>query len=222
MKSTMEPFYSKKVSKIIRRTEIILKNLNKQAKKDLFKDLEFIYKPEMNTIDGRIFYPGDILFRPLDNCNDDFNLDFNHYGIALGTSLRNEILILEITPKHNVRIVNLFKFLLMHSLSELQVKRKPENISFDEIIERAKIVKNEFYSATNFNCQHFVNYCIYGNKESEAVKNISPVVSPLLDLVTKYLIYKSQFQTEEHKDFLMQLADNTNIIKQKIEEKEIH
>lgn len=221
MKSVIEPFCSKEVSTIIRETKLILKNLNKQTKKDLFKDLELIYKSEMNTIDSRTINPGDIVFRPLDNINDDFNLDLNHYGIALGTSLRNEILILEITQKHNVRIVNLFNFLSKHSLSELQVERKPENVSFDEIIERAKEVKNEIYSATNFNCQHFVKYCVYGNKESEAVRNISAVVSPLLDLVTKYLNYKSQFQSVEHKEFLLQLADKTNSIKQRIESNEI-
>jgi hypothetical protein len=217
MKSIIEPFCSKEVSKIIRQTELILKNLNKQTKKDLFKDLELIYKSEMNTTDSRTFYPGDIVFRPLDTFNDDFNLDLNHYGIALGTSLRNEILILEITQKHNVRIVNLFNFLSKHSLSELQVERKPENVSFDEIIERAKEVKNEIYSATNFNCQHFVKYCVYGNNESETVSNISAVVSPLLDLVTKYLNYKSQFQSVEHKEFILQLAEKTNLIKQEIE-----
>lgn len=218
MKSIIEPFCSKEVSKIIRQTEIILKNLNEQTKKDLFKDLELIYKPEMNTTDSRTFNPGDIVFRPLDSIDDDFNLDLNHYGIALGTSLRNEILILEITQKHNVRIVNLFNFLSKHSLSELQVERKPENVSFDEIIERAKEVKNEIYSATNFNCQHFVKYCVYGNKENEAAKNISAVVSPLLDLVTKYLNYKSQFQSMEHKEFLLQLADKTDFINKQIKE----
>lgn len=206
MKSVIEPFCSKEVSKIIRETKLILKNLNKQTKKDLFKDLELIYKSEMNTADSRTFYPGDIVFRPLDTINDDFNLDLNHCGIALGTSLRNEILILEITPKHNVRIVNLFNFLSMHSLSELQVERKPENVSFDEIIERAKEVKNEIYSATSVNCQHFVKYCVYGNKESEAFRNVSALVSPLLDLATKYLNYKSQFQSVEHKEFFKQLT----------------
>lgn len=213
----VESFCSKEVSKIIRQSSLILKNLNKQSKKDLFKDLELIYKPEMNTIDGRIFYPGDIVFRPLDNINNDFDLGLNHYGIALGTSLRNEILILEITPKNNVCIVNLFNFLSKHPITELQVERKPENVSFDEIIERAKEVKNEIYSTTSFNCQHFVKYCVYGNVESEAVRNISVVVSPLLDLVIKYLNYKSQFQSVEHKEFLLHLADQTNIIKQEVE-----
>ena len=66
MKSIIEPFCSKEVFKVIRQTEIILKNLNKQTKKDLFKDLELIYKSEMNTTDSRTFYPGDIVFRPLD------------------------------------------------------------------------------------------------------------------------------------------------------------
>ena len=121
----VESFCSKEVSKIIRQSSLILKNLNKQSKKDLFKDLELIYKPEMNTIDGRIFYPGDIVFRPLDNINNDFDLGLNHYGVALGTSLRNEILILEITPKNNVCIVNLFNFLSKHPITELQVERKP-------------------------------------------------------------------------------------------------
>lgn len=50
MKNLIEPFCSEEVSKVIRQTEIILKNLNKQTKKDLFKDLELIYKSEMNTI----------------------------------------------------------------------------------------------------------------------------------------------------------------------------
>lgn len=217
MKNLIEPFCSKEVSKIIRQTELILKNLNEQTKKDLFKDLELIYKSEMNTIDCRTFYPGDIVFRPLDSINDDFNLDLNHYGIALGTSLRNEILILEITPKHNVRIVNLFNFLSKHSLSELQVERKPENVSFDEIIERAKEVKNEIYSATNFNCQHFVKYCVYGNNESEAVSNISAVVSPLLDLATKYLNYKSQFQINENKKEFEELSKKINHMKTDIQ-----
>jgi len=217
MKSVIEPFCSKEVSTIIRETKLILKNLNKQTKKDLFKDLELIYKSEMNTIDSRTINPGDIVFRPLDSINDDFNLDLNHYGIALGTSLRNEILILEITPKHNVRIVNLFNFLAKHSLSELQVERKPENVSFDEIIERAKEVKNEIYSATNFNCQHFVKYCVYGTNESEAVRNISAVVSPLLDLVTKYLNYKSQFQTNNNKKEFEELSKKINHFKTDIQ-----
>ena len=216
MKNLIEPFCSKEVSKIIRQAELNLKNLNKQTKKDLFKDLELIYKSEMNTIDCRTFYQGDIVFRPLDKINNDFNLDLNHYGIALGTSLRNEILILEITPKHNVRIVNLFNFLSKHSLSELQVERKPESVSFDEIIERAKEVKNEIYSATNFNCQHFVKYCVYGNKDSGAIRNISAVVSPLLDLVTKYLNYKSKFQNIDNKEFLLQLADKIDVINDEI------
>jgi hypothetical protein len=38
-----------------------------------------------------------------------------------------------------------------------------------------------------------------------------------VDLVTKYLNYKSQFQSVEHKEFLLQLADKTNLIKQEIE-----
>lgn len=202
----MEPFYSKETKKNIKQTQLILKNLNSQRNKDLFKKLELIFNPEINTVDGRIFYAGDIIFRPLDIVKDDYNLDLNHYGIVLGTAYSGEKLILHISPKYNVEIVSLYKFLSKHNLSNLQVERKPQNISFEEIIDRAKEVKNEIYSATNFNCRHFVNYCVYDKKESLAVQNVSNVVSPFLELVSKYLNYKASFQADEHKAVLLKLA----------------
>lgn len=216
MDNLMEAFYSKKMSKIIRQNQLILKNLNKQINKDLFKKLEIKYSPEIKTVDGRTFYEGDIIYRPLDGLKDDCNLDLNHYGIVLGTALNNEKLILHTTSKHNIKIVNLYEFLSTKPLSALQVERKPKEVSFEDIIKRAKQLQSELYSITDLNCRHFVNYCVYGKKESLAVQNICEFASPMLDLIAMYFNYKSQFQTEEYKHFFIQLTDKIDKINNEI------
>lgn len=73
MKILIEQFYSKKGRKLIKQNKLVIQNLNKQFNKNLFKDLELIYKPEIVLSYVRIFNAGDIVFRPLDGLNNNFN-----------------------------------------------------------------------------------------------------------------------------------------------------
>lgn len=196
MEKIFDPLLNEKQLNIINKNRFIIQNMNKVSKeiffKELFEKIESISIFEINTEIG-IIKAGDVLFRPLEVINSDCNLDFNHYGIFLG-ELNNEILILDNNQERNIGIVNLETFLSKHNIKKLQIKKKPENIMFSEIIERAKEIQFKHYSLTNFNCAHFANYCITGDNKSDAIKNIVEILTPLLNIFATYLDYKSNYQ----------------------------
>lgn len=213
MEKIFDPLLNEKQLNIINKNRFIIQNLNKVSKeifyKELFEKIESISIFEINTEIG-IIKSGDILFRPLEVINSDCNLDFNHYGIFLG-ELNNEILILDNNQDRNIGIVNLETFLSKHNIKKLQIKKKPENIMFSEIIDRAKEIQFKHYSLTDFNCSHFVNYCVFGENKSDAVKNVVKIVSPLLNIFAKYLEYKSNYQERYVKN---QLQNDSKKIKE--------
>jgi hypothetical protein len=205
-----EPLLTPDVKQTLENNRQLFLYLKNRLIKNLLAKASLLHLNEIHINDQIVLCSGDVIYRPLENIESDWNLDFNHYGIVFGTSNKGEKLILDIASKKNVSMVPFETFLGKHSIKKIGFERKPKDTTFETILKRAEELQFEMYSVTNLNCRHFVNYCVYGKKESEAVQNISNIIAPLLDMVTAYLDLKADFQTiQKDKDLIINL--NTKI-----------
>ncbi len=217
MNDIFEPFYSDAVRKIVMQNDQVLEQLKKRRKESLSEKVSLIFTRQIQLSNNLALNSGDIILRPIKNLKSDWGLDLNHYGIVLGTTSFNEKLVLEITSEKNVQIISLSSFLDGRNINEISYKRKPNDTSFETIIERAKELQFESYMVTQLNCRHFVEYCVYGKRESKAVQNIANIMTPILDITSLYLDYKACFHDEKGKktiyDFRLKIKEISNNIK---------
>lgn len=159
--------------------------LNKSLKKDIRERINTIKEFSIKLEDNRIIKAGHIIFRPLANNTEISDYGFNHYAIVLGTTHSGERLIVDINEKRNVAIDSFENFKLKFPLSSVLVEENDKDLK--TILDRAIEMQFSLYFADEFNCRHFVTYCIYGKKKSEAVKYLTEQISPFLKASGDYL-----------------------------------
>lgn len=115
-------------------------------------------------INGNVFERGDILERPMYNNLHKFYL--KHYGIYYGTDDFGKAYIINKEADGFIYVRTLFDYMKELKLEDTRILKKPEETTIDEIIRRAKEIEKEPYTALSNNCQHFVNYSVYGKYTS--------------------------------------------------------
>ena len=158
--------------------------LNKTLKKDIRKRLNTIKDYYIKLENNRIIKAGHIIFRPLANKTEISDNGFNHYAIVLGTTHSGEQLVVDINDKRNVAPDTFENFRLKFPLSLVIVEENDTDLNL--ILERVIEMQFALYYADDFNCRHFVTYCVYGKKRSEAVKYLTEQISPGINAAISY------------------------------------
>lgn len=193
-----------------------LNKRNKQFSKDIREQIKLIVQKNICLDDGRIIKQGNIIFRPLEKNENISKRGFNHYAIVLGTTAKGEKLIVDIDNKRNVRI-SLFEDFKLKKFTLNKIMEEKNDIDFNLIAARIIEMQYELYYFDDFNCRHFVYYCVYGKRECEAVKNISSVATPLLDILSTYLQNLAEIQPRPNiKTRILEMSDKVNVINTKI------
>jgi hypothetical protein len=95
-----------------------------------------------------------------------------HYAIFYGVDFHERLLFIE-NNRDGVECVTWDDF-VMNEKWELH-HTEPNLTRFSDIMKRAKEkVKYEYQGSEN-NCEHFVNYCVFGREESEQANNTKKV-----------------------------------------------
>ena len=158
--------------------------LNKTLKKDIRERLNTIKDYYIKLDDNRIVKAGHIIFRPLANKIEISDNGLNHYAIVLGTTSSGEKLIVDINDKKNLAVDSFENFRLKFSLTLVHVEENDTDLNL--ILKRVVEMQFALYYADDFNYIHFVTYCVYGKKKSEAVKYLTKQISPGLNAVISY------------------------------------
>jgi hypothetical protein len=198
--------------KIIQRNRDLIRSLKKKNVKSISSQLQRIDKYEFLLDNKRTVHSGDILYRPLENFKAGQHMEMYHYGIVFGLSDKSEKLVLEISSGTDISIKSLKSFIKPYSVDDVNIKRKPKDIKFADIIFRADTLIFESYSLENLNCEQFANYCVFDKKESKGLQNAAVAVSSVMDLFTSWIDLKLAYtpksnQTEGLSKFNNKLKD---------------
>ncbi len=116
------------------------------------------------------------------------NLLYQHHGLYLGDGLVMHYAgmgnhSLDFSNSH-IQTIELKAFIADAQLSIRP--HKPHAFATDKIIQRAysRLGEDEYNLITN-NCEHFVNWCIYGKSESQQVRS---VVETIIKISTKQVL----------------------------------
>ena len=120
----------------------------------------------INEID---FTQGDIVERPM--YNRLRKLYLKHYGIYCGTKSEVDY-ILNKEADGYIYVRTLDQYMKDIDISEVTKIEKPHDLTYNEIIDRAKKIEKDPYEAMNNNCQHFVNVCIFDSHTSLSVDQV--------------------------------------------------
>jgi predicted RNA-binding protein with RPS1 domain len=121
-------------------------------------------------INGLEFEQGDILVRPMYNKFKYFHL--KHYGFYYGTDEYGLHYIVNKEPDGYIYVRELSDYMKEIDNIEIEIIKKPENTSIDDIISRARSMENEPYTALDNNCQHFINYAVFNSRNSISVEQM--------------------------------------------------
>jgi len=153
---------------------------------------------------------GCILYRPLSFLDRDFGKALSHYGIVFGTDRYNGIMILEMN-KSGVCVVSLKEFLGGQKVEMVNYKIIDESIDFNAIFQRAIALQFKSYRGGTLNCQHFVNYCIYGSFHSVGIQKAKKVVVPILN-IGRVVLYNKWQNLTSTKDIDLRERLNNSLI----------
>ncbi|MGZ5486598.1 MAG: hypothetical protein ACXWFB_11940 [Nitrososphaeraceae archaeon] len=176
--------------------------VNKSLKKDIKERLNTVKYHYIKLDDNRVIKAGHVIFRPLANKMEISAKGFNHYAIVIGTTLLGQKLIVDINEKRNVDVDTFENFRLKFPLNLVHVEENDTDLNL--ILKRVVETQFALYYVDDFNCRHFVTYCVYGKKRSEAVKYLTKQISPGLNAVISYfeLCVCSAINEKDQKLFL--------------------
>ena len=101
-----------------------------------------------------------------------------HYAFIYGFDKDNRLLLIE-NNEDGVECITWNDFILNHIHWEF-VHFETDQDNFKSIMSRAKERARHSYDPNRNNCQHFINYCIFGKLESIQVDNTKLGVNALL------------------------------------------
>jgi hypothetical protein len=216
-KNIFHPFFDERVNVLFERNIKILHYLRNKLSSNISNRekniVEYGFKINSNTY----LNSGDIVFRPLSFLKDDLSLSMNHYGIVFGKMKNGDCLILENSDNTHIGFKTLSEFCEPHSIDKIEIEKNDSDISFEDILKRAKEVEFNLYSAIHFNCRHFVTYCVYGEKYSEQVEHVKDIVLPILNICSAYLnLIECDTKKPDYLDEIQNLANSLNSIKNNI------
>lgn len=121
----------------------------------------------------KLGYTGSIIKRAVPNT---LNV-VTHYGFIYGYDESGTLWIIE-NNTNGVECITLTDFLRGQNHYEIECNVSPFNKFL--ILKRAKEVAHLNYHSRNNNCEHFVNYCLTGNKNSDQVTKSELLVNLLI------------------------------------------
>ena len=186
-KNIFAPILDKKVNAIFDNKNNLCYSLRKKLPSNISIQEKNIVEYGFKLNSKTYVKSGDIIYRPLSFIKDDLSMDMNHYGIVFGKMKNGDCLILENSDETHVNLKTLAQFSYPHSIDLIVKENKNSNFTFSEILNRAKQVEHYLYSATRFNCRHFVNYCVKGKKSSEQVEHLKKIVIPIFNIFSAFL-----------------------------------
>ena len=140
-----------------------------------------------NIINGIEFSQGDIVERPMYNKMKKVHL--KHYGYYYGTDESGVDYIVNKEADGYIYVRTLKEYMKDLDYSEIDIIKKPEETTIEEIIKRSQEIENEPYTALSNNCQHFVNYSVFGSYNSITTDQVK---SKFIDKYDKWKNRKKQ------------------------------
>lgn len=209
MNSVFDHLLSESTQQMFQRNRDIIRSLKNQNTKTISSQLSKLETYTFLLDNKRTVHSGDILYRPLENFKAGGNFEMYHYGIVFGLGKKNEKLVLDISSDTDVSIKSLAKFMGAYTINDVFVKRKPDDVIFNDIIFRADSLIFNSYSAENLNCEQFVNFCVFDKAESLGLQNAAKLVSSIVDLITGWTDYKLAFTPESEQKNSISDFNNT-------------
>lgn len=115
-------------------------------------------------VNGITFEQGDILVRPMYNKFNLFHL--KHFGYYYGTCSEGKHYIVNKEEDGYIYVRELSEYMKEINYDEIEIIKKEPETTIEEIIERGLKIENEPYTALENNCQHFINYSVFGSYNS--------------------------------------------------------
>jgi hypothetical protein len=137
-----------------------------------FADKLPVVKKKTTVINEIVFEQGDIIVRPMYNKITKFYL--KHFGYYYGSDKNNVAHIVNKEADGYVHVRTLEDFMKDLNDDEISIIKKPKNTTIKEIVNRGKVIELEPYTALDNNCQHFINFSVFGKYDSltsEIMKN---------------------------------------------------
>lgn len=184
--SSASPFLNEKQRDFVSKSNYVNESLKQKLNSNINLKEKEILEYGFDLTSNIYLKSGDVIYRPLSFLKDDLSMQLNHYGIVFGKMKNGDCLILENSDKTNVSFKTLSEFCEPHSINKIK-KEQTYGTPLNVVLRRAKEVEHDTYSATDFNCRHFVNYCIYGKKTSEQVVLVKNILMPALNIMTHVL-----------------------------------
>jgi len=103
-----------------------------------------------------------------------------HYAFFYGFTERNEMLLIE-NNEDGVECVTWEDFALNRDWEIFHIEKNLNRKS--EIMKRAHQIANEGYQGRDNNCEHCVNYCVFGERKSEQTENTEVFADVLISLL---------------------------------------
>ena len=123
-----------------------------------------IVKKKKAIINDIEFEQGDIVVRPMYNKLTKFYL--KHFGYYYGTDKNGIHYIVNKEADGLIYVRTLDEYMKEIDNHEIEIIKKPENTTIKQIIERGRSIEQEPYTALDNNCQHFINFSVFGNYNS--------------------------------------------------------
>jgi hypothetical protein len=217
MNPFIEAFQTPEVVDFFKKVDKIISNTRKMVNKPLRQTLPKL-KYDYIILPGNFrANSGDRLFRPI--IGEYAVLNIEHSAFVYGTTPDGEGVIIEMNDKNNVCCVNISGFLNGHNSSNIRILPKPDNVQFEEMLERAEQLQYMSYDVYDCNCQIFANYCTFGLKISPAVENLKQLAIPMTFLLSTYLEFSSQTLDSKSQKSIKELVGKLNTLKTILETK---
>jgi hypothetical protein len=129
----------------------------------------------------KILYTGSIVRRPLKGLAKFYW----HYAFIYGLDTKKRLLLIE-NNEDGVECITWKDFTVGQKWEVFHIEDNPKG--FNTIMKRAKEKSKHPYQGAENNCEHFVNYCLFGKEESEQTNNTKKFTDALFSIMEMQLL----------------------------------
>lgn len=114
---------------------------------------------------------------------------YTHYAFFYGIDSQNVIWLIE-RSNSGIRCISLDDFKLSENASYNIQYLEKDSSKKEEILKRANKVKNDIYGGGKNNCEHFVNYCVFGKHESKQAEITKGIVNAAISVYETLIVIR--------------------------------
>jgi len=133
----------------------------------LRSQLPKVHKVKGATINDIYFNRGDIVERPMYHKLEKWYM--KHYGYLYGVDRRGVPYIINKLDDGLVYCHDLDTYMNDFDIKDIRKIEKLKETTIEQIVNRSLSIETQPYTAMNNNCQHFVNYSVFGSSNSLTV-----------------------------------------------------